>query len=248
MMKMFNFFMVICCFSEVFSRIQTYPTDIISIENSEDFRVIDSKDNSECDRFQALVYRNPEKCVDGSLRIVMKVNFRNFKEPIRFDEKVVENLGNGKIFDVVIPKDELKNEVFFKNIQLKSDDSNYKLDNIRLKIEPAAEISADQKQVSFGRIYHNGVRLVSENSPSTIIRYSVLKDAVCEVTSKNNFQLKNGDNYIPYSMNELTENGEIDLPSDRNEYIANFRIENSWKKVASGVYSDKITFSIKTDL
>jgi len=178
----------------------------------------------------------------------MKVSFKKFKKAIRFDEKTIENLGNGKIFDVIIPKNELKNEIFFKNIQLKSDDPNYKLDNVKIKIEPAAEIFADQKQVNFERIYHNGVRLVSENSPSAIIRYSILKDAVCEVTSKNNFRLRNQTHYIPYSMNGLNENGEIRLSSDQNEYIANFKIENSNEKPASGIYSDKITFSIKTHL
>ena len=248
MMKIFNFLMIICSFSEVFCKIQTYSPDIISVENSDDCRIIDSKDNTEKDRFQIGIYRRPEKCVDGSLRIPMKVNFRKFKEPVRFDEKVVENLGNRKVFDVIIPKNELKNEIFFKNIQLKSDDPNYKLDSIKIKIEPAAEISADQKQVNFGRIYHNGVRLVSENSPSTIIRYSILKDAVCEVTSKNNFRLRNQNHYIPYSMNGLTENREIYRSSDQNEYIANFRIENSYEKPFSGIYSDKITFSIKTHM
>lgn len=248
MMKISNFLMIICSFSEVFCGIQTYSSDIISIENSEDCRVIDSKDNSEKDRFQVVVYRKPEKCVNGSLRIPMKVNFRKFKEPVRFNEKTIENLGKGQTFDVVIPKNELKNEIFFKNIQLETDNPNYKLDNIRMKIEPAAEISADQRQVNFGRIYNNGARLVSENSPSAIIRYFILKDAVCEVTSKNNFRLRNKNHYIPYSMNGLTKNGEISLSSDRNEYVANFRIENSREKLAAGVYTDTITFSIKTDL
>ncbi len=248
MVKIFNFLVIICSFSEIFCKIQIYSPDIISVENSDDCRIIDSKDNSEKDRFQVRIYRRSEKCVDGSLRVPMKVNFRKFKKPVRFDEKIIESLGSGKIFDVIIPKDELKNEIFFKNIQLKSDDPNYKLDNIKIKIEPAAEIFADRKQVNFGRIYHNGMKLVAENSPSAIIRYSILKDAVCEVTSTNNFRLKNQNHYIPYSMNGLTENGEIYLSSDQNEYIANFRIENSYEKPSSGIYSDKITFSIKTHM
>ncbi len=248
MIKIFDFLIIICCFSGVFCRVQNYSLDMISVENSEDCRVIDLRDNSEKDRFQVMVYRKPEKCVDGSLRIPMKVNFRNFKESIRFDEKTIENSENGRIFDVIIPKNELKHEIFFKNIQLKSDNPNYKLDSIKMKIEPAAEISADQKQVSFGRISHDGVRLVSENSPSAIIRYFIFKDAICEVTSRNNFRLRNKKHYIPYSMNGLTENGEIYLSSDKHEYIANFRIENSLEKLAAGVYSDTITFSIKTHL
>ena len=248
MIKIFNIFTVICCCAEVFSRIQTYPMDIISVENSKDFQVIDSKDNSEKDRFQASVYRKPEKCIDGSLRFSIKVNFRKFKEPIRFNGKIIENSRNGQIFDVVIPKDDLKNEIFYKNIRLESDDPNYRLDNIRIKVELAAEISADRKQVSFGKISYYGGRLVSEISPSVTIRYFVLKDAVCEITSQHNFRLVNKNHYIPYSMNGLTENRDIVLPSDRREYVANFRIEDTGRIPASGIYSDKITFSIKTQL
>jgi hypothetical protein len=49
-------------------------------------------------------------------------------------------------------------------------------------------------------------------------------------------------------MNSLTENGKIDLLSEKDEYIANFKIENFSKKPTAGIYSDKITFSIKTHL
>ena len=245
-MRITNCFSVIFCFTffEVFAN----SPAIISIDNSDNLRVIDQRDNFELERFRVSIYRNPQKSTNGSLQFALKVDFRNFNEKIRFNNDIIRNSDNGKVLYVEIPKIELKNEIFFKEIQIKSDNSNYKLDSIKLKIEPKVEISSDQKEVSFGKIFHNGVRLISENSPSVMIRYSVLKDAVCEVTSKNNFQLKNNENYIPYSMNNLTENGKIDLPSDKGEYIANFRIANFRKKPTAGIYSDKITFSIKTHL
>ena len=245
-MKIASYFVAVSCCA-FFEALADSPA-IISINNSDNLRVINLTDNSELERFQVSVYRNPEKIIDGSLKFALKIDFRNFDKQIRFNNETIKNSVNGRIFYVVIPKNELKNEIFFKEIQIKSDNANYRLDNIKLKIEPKVEISADQKKVSFGKIFHNGVRLMSENSPSVIIKYSVLKDAVCEVTSKNNFRLKNNENYIPYTMNNLTENGKIDLPSEKDEYIANFKIANSGKKPTAGFYSDKITFSIKTYL
>ncbi len=245
-MKIISYFFAISCFS-FFEVIADSPA-IISVDNPDNLRIVDQTTNSELERFRVSVYRNPEKVIDGSLKFALKIDFRNFKEKIRFNNEIIKNSVNGRIFYVVIPKNELKNEIFFKKIQIKSDCSNYRLDNIKLKIEPKVEISANQKEVSFGKIFHNGVRLMSENSPSVIIKYSVLKDAVCEVTSKNNFRLKNNQNYISYSMNNLTECGKIDLPSEKDEYIANFKIVNFGKKPTAGTYTDKITFSIKTHL
>jgi len=245
-MKTVNCFTAICCCT--FCEVIAYSPAIISIDNTNNLRIIDQRNNRELEYFQVSIYQNPRKNENGSLQFALKIDFRNFNEKIRFNDEIIKNSNNGRIFYVEIPKNELKNEIFFKEIPIKSDNANYRLNSIRLKIEPKVEISADQKEVSFGKIFHNGVRVISENSPSVMIRYSVLKNAICEVTSKNNFRLKNNENYIPYSMNNLTENGKIDLPSDKKEYIANFKIANFKKKPTSGNYSDKITFSIKTHL
>ena len=245
-MKIFNFMTAICCC--ILFEVQADSPAIISITNSEKLRIIDQTNNSEFARFQVSMHQNPRKCADGSLKFALKINFENFNEKVRFNNEVIENSGNGKVLYLSIPKNELKNEIFFREIHLKSDNPNYKLDNIEIKIEPKVEISADQKRVSFGKIYHNGMRLISENSPEVTIRYSILKDAVCEVRSKNNFRLKNENNYISYFMNNLNENGEIYLSSDRSAYTANFKITKSKRKPDAGNYSDKITFSIKTHL
>ncbi len=248
-MKTFSYFFATCCCVEVFGCIQTdSPPAMISIDHFDDFRIIDLTNNSECSRFRVSVFSNPKKCADGSIQFALRLHLFNFNETIRFEEKTIESSENGKVFFITIPKNELSNEIFFKDIQIKSDNRNYKFDVIKLKIEPKVEIFADQKQVNFGRISHNGVRMISDHSPSVTIRYSVLKDAICEIVSKNNFRLKNKDNYIPYSVNGLTENGEIQMPSDQNKYIANFKIVNDGKKPIAGIYSDKITFSIKTDI
>jgi hypothetical protein len=245
-MKIASYFVAIscCAFCEV---IADSPA-IISIDNPDNLSI--TTNNSELERFQVSVYRDPEKIIDGSLKFALKIDFRNFDKQVRFNDEIIKNSINGRIFYVVIPQNELKNKIFFREIQIKSDNANYKLDIIRLKIEPKVEIYADQKEINFGKIFHNGVRLMSENSPSVIIKYSVLKDAVCEVTSRNNFRLKheNKEEYIPYFMNGLAQNGEIKLTSKKDEYIANFKIENFGKKPTAGFYSDKITFSIKTYL
>ena len=243
-----TFFVSICCCAKVFGSFSNDPPAIISIIRPDDLRIIDLRDNSECGRFRVSLFSTPKKCADGSLLFSLRIDLGSFKEKIRFDEKIIEDSNNGKIFNVIISENELENKTFFKEIQLTADNANFKPDKIKLKIEPKVEIFAEQKQVNFGKISHNGGRLVSENSPSVLIRYSVLKDAVCEVTSKNNFRLRNKDSYIPYSMNGISENGEINLPSNRDEYMATFKILSSRKKPIAGTYSDKITFSIKTQL
>lgn len=247
-MKIASYFIAIscCAFCEVFAD----SPAIISIDNPDNLRIINQLDNSEVGHFQISVHQNPQKTTYGDLQFSLKIDFENFNKQIRFDNQIIKDSGNGKIFSVKIPKTELKNEIFFKEIQITSDNTNYRLDNIKLKIEPKVEIFADQKKISFEKIFHDGMRLVSENSPSVIIRYSILKDAVCEVTSKNNFRLKHEkkEEYIPYFMNGLTQNGEIKLTSKKDEYVANFKIENFRKKPTAGFYSDKITFSIKTYL
>ena len=248
MMKIFNCLAAICCWAEVFGLVQDSPPALVSIFRPDDLRIINLTDNSECGNFRVSLFSNPKKCTDGSLQFALKIDLGNFEGKIRFDNKTIEDSNDGKIFHVIIPKNELENKIFFREIQLETNDANFKLDKIKLKIEPKVEIFADQKQVNFGKISHNGIRLVSANSPSVVIRYSVLRDAHCEVTSKNNFRLKNKGNYIPYSMNGLTENGKINLPSNQDEYAANFKILGSSKKPVAGVYSDKITFSIKTQL
>lgn len=253
-MKIFNFIILICCC--FLFKAQGDSPAIISIMNSKELRIIDQRNNnSEIERFQVSIYQNPRKCANGSLTFALKINFRNFSEEIRFNNEVIKNSSNGKVFFLSIPKNELKNEIFFKEIHLKSDNSNYKLDNIKIKIEPKIEVSANQKRISFGKIYHNGTRLVSETSPEVTIRYSVLKDAICEVTSKNNFRLKNENHYISYSIinshdrRELTRNGQrLNLPSDKYEFTVNFRINDTKRSPIAGNYSDKITFSIKTQL
>jgi len=247
-MRIFNCLAAICGFADVFCLNPGEFPAIVSVENPDNLRITDQTDNTEIGRFQVSVFSNPQKCTDGSLKFFLKISPGNFHEVIRFDNKIIENTNNGKTFCVIIPKDELENKIFFKEIRIKSDNSIFKLDKIRLKIEPKVSISADQKKVDFGRISRSGARLVSENSPVVTIRYSVLKDAVCEVISQNNFRLKNKNNYISYSVNDLTQNGEISFPSDQNQYIANFRINDSGKKPVAGIYSDKITFSIKTQL
>lgn len=247
-MKMLNCLAVICYCAEVFGLVQDTQPALVSIVRPDNLRIIDLTDNSERGRFRVSLFSNPKKCTDGSLQFALRIDLGNFKEKIRLNNEIIEDSNNGKIFRVIIPKSELKNKIFFREIQLKTDNANFKLDKIKLKIEPKVEIFADKKQINFGKISHNGIRLVSENSPSVVIRYSVLKDAVCEVISKNNFRLKNKNSYIPYSMNGLTENGEISLPSNQIEYVANFKIFDSSKKPVAGTYSDKITFSIKTQL
>ena len=247
-MKISNCLAIICGCVEVSCLNPNEFPAIVSIERSDDLRIMDLTDNSERGRFQVSVFSNPQKCADGSLKFSLRIDFGNFNEIVRFDDKIIEDETHGKTFFVVIPKNELKNEIFFREIQLKPDNPHYKLDKIKLKIEPKVAISADQKEVNFGRISYNGIRLISENSPTVTIRYSILRDAICEVISKNNFRLKNKGNYIPYSVNGLTQNGEIDLSSDQNQYIANFKIVDSKKKPIAGTYSDKITFSIKTQL
>ena len=246
MMKPSNYTALIFCCVVISSEVCADPPAIISVDHPDDLRIIDQTDNSERGRFRVSVFSNPQKCSDGSLKFALRIDLENSNEVIRFGNKVIENSNNGKVFFVTVPKSEMDNRVFYKEIQIEANDTKLKLDKIRLKIEPKVKISSDRKRVDFGKILHNGVRLISENSPSVVIRYSILKDAVCEVFSKNNFHLKNKDHYIPYSLNGLTENGEIRLMSDRDEYIANFKISEFGKKPSAGVYSDKITFSIKT--
>jgi len=254
MIKTFHCLAVICCLAaicfcaEVFGLAPNDPPALISILRPDDLHIINQTDNSICGSFHVSLFSNPKKCTDGSLQFSLIIDRENFNGKIRFCNETIKDSENGKVFHVIIPKNELKNKIFFKEIQLETDVANFKPDKIKLKIEPKVEIFADCKSVSFGKISHNGICLSSENSPSVAIRYSVLKDAVCEVSSKNNFHLKNRDNYIPYSMNGLTENGEINLPSDQDEYIAAFRILCHDKKPVAGIYSDKITFSIKTQL
>lgn len=248
MMKIFSYLAVICACVEVFCLEQGEFPAIVSIENSDNLRIIDQTDNTEIGWFHVSVFSNPQKCDNGSLSFFLQINFENFDEIVRFDDKMIENKNSGRVFCVTIPKNELSNKVFFKEIQLKPDNSNFRLDKIKLKIEPKVAISADQKKVDFGRISRSGTHLVSENSPVIVIRYSILKEAICEISSKNNFRLKNKDNYISYSINGLTQNGEIYFPSDQNQYIANFKITDSGKKPVAGTYTDKITFSIKTQL
>lgn len=247
-MKILSYLVTICGCVKVFCLEPGEFPAIVSVENSDNLRIIDQTDNTEIERFHVSVFSNPRKCADGSLEFVLKTSFENFNEIIRFDNEIIKDTVNGKLFCVIIPKNELENKIFFRKIQLTPDNSKFKLDKIKLKIEPKVAIFADQKKVDFGRISYNGTRLMSENSPSVVIRYSVLKDAVCEVNSKNNFRLKNKDNYISYSVNELTQNGEIYFLSDQNQYVANFRITDLRKKPVAGTYTDKITFSIKTQL
>ncbi|MCR4624118.1 MAG: hypothetical protein K5780_05795 [Alphaproteobacteria bacterium] len=247
-MKIFNYLMIICGCVEVFCLEPGEFPAIVSIENPDNLRIIDQIDNTEIERFHVSVFSNPRKCADGSLEFVLKTSFENFNEIVRFDNEIIKDTVNGKLFCVVIPKNELENKIFFREIRLTPDNSKFKLDKIKLKIEPKVAISADQKKVDFGGISHNGTRLASENSPTVVIRYSILKDAVCEVNSKNNFRLKNKENYISYSVNGLTQNGEIYFLSDQNQYVANFKITDSGKRPVAGTYTDKITFSIKTQL
>ena len=247
-MKIFNCFAVICGCVEVFCLEPGEFPAIVSVDNPENLRIIDQTDNTEIERFHISVFSNPRKCANGSLSFFLKINFKNFNEIVRFDDEMIKDTINGKVFCVTIPKNELDNKIFFREIQLKPDNSKFKLNKIRLKIEPKVAISADQKKVDFGRISRSGTRLVSENSPTVIIRYSILKDAVCEVISENNFHLKNKDSYISYSVNGLAQNGDVYFPSNQSQYIANFRITDSRKKPLAGTYSDKITFSIKTQL
>ncbi len=247
-MRIFSYLISICVCVSVYCLDSVESPAVISIEHPDDLRIIDQTNNSEQGRFQIVVFSNPQKCIDGSLKFLLKINFKNFNETVRFDDKIIEDTVNGKVFCVVVPKSELKNEIFFRDIQLRAEKAYLKFDKIKLKIEPKVSISANTKEVNFGRILHNGAHMASENSPSVIIGYSILKDAVCEVTSKNNFRLKNKNSYIPYSMSGLTKNGEINLPSDRDQYVANFKISICKKKPIAGIYRDKITFSIKTQL
>ena len=222
----------------------------ISVVNPNDLRITKLDDDSESGTFRITIYRQPKKCSDGSLELKLQIE-TTFSEKIKYDDKEIEESEDGKIFCVTIPKTELRNKIFYKKIELESNNPNYKFEEIKLKIEPSVEIFADSRMVDFGKIEWDGHGLIATNSPSVKIHYTILKDAVCEIKSDNNFRLKHKDKdeFISYSMNGITENGDILLPSDTEEYIANFKIENTSERVIpyAGGYKDKITLTIKTD-
>lgn len=221
---------------------------IASIDHEGDF-VITNKINS-FDRkyFQVEISSDPEKCADGSLKVELKMMFKNFNGTVRLNNKPI-NLTKNEFTSVwiEIPKNELKNKIFYKIINLKTDSLDFELEPISIRIQPKVEISVDQKKISFGRVYSDGQKLVSTESPFVIIKYSVLKDAVCEVYSENNFQLKNKNHSIFYTVNGISKNTDITFPAYKTEYVAKFRIREDSEKPATGTYSDRIIFSIKTD-
>lgn len=223
---------------------------IVSVTNLNDFHITKLDDGFEIGVFQIIVFQQPKKCSDGSLELQLQIK-TVFGEKIKYNDKEIEDSPNGKIFSVVIPNVELENKIFYKEIEIKSDNPNYKFEKIELKIEPAVEISVDSRQVDFGKIWWDGHGLIAANSPSVKVSYTILKDAKCEVKSENNFRLKhhNKNEFIPYSMNGMTENGELFLLSSSNEFIANFKIEGMTVNHIpyAGDYRDKVIFSIKTD-
>ena len=235
---------VICIGTDVFAM----GPAVVTVTNYDEFHIRKSDDNSEVGTFKMTVYEQPKKCTDGSLQLRLKIE-TNFREKIKYDNKEIEDSENGKIFSVTIHKDDLKNEIFYKTISLETGGSTYKFDNIKLRIEPCVEINADVREVDFGKISWDGHRLHAENSPSVRITYGVLKDALCEVKSSNDFRIKHEDKdeFIPYSMNEMTTNGDIKLTADFSEYIAKFQIRSTGigHTPLAGNYRDKITFTIK---
>lgn len=220
----------------------------VSLTNLNDFRITELDDHSPIGTFQVTVYRQPKRCLDGSLELELRIK-TEFQEKIKYNDKEIENSENGKIFTVTVPKAELENRIFYRKIELKSNNPNYDFEEIWLKIEPTVEISTDLRSVNFGKILWDGHKIISENSPSVRISYTILKDAMCEVKSENNFRLKHidKDEFIPYSANGMTENRDISLDSNRREITINFKIDGaSVRRIPyAGDYCDKITLTIK---
>ena len=243
-----KFLKIFLCLILLMRELSAIGPAIVSVTNYNDFRITDSENNSQIGTFQISVYRQPKKCSDGSIELELRIT-TDFQEKIKYDDKEIENSENGKIFLVKISDPE--NKIFFRTIELKSDNPNYKFEEIKLKIEPSVEISVDSRIVDFGRLWWNGHRVISENFPSVRIRYTILKNAVCEVKSENNFRLKHCDKneFIPYFMNDMKENGDLFLNSNSEEYFANFKIDGTALKNMpyAGDYHDRITFTIKTN-
>lgn len=221
---------------------------IISLKNKNDFYIKSKKDNTKVGSFLVSVFDTPKKCADGSLEFKMKIE-TEFNYSIKYDNREIENSENGKVFTVNIPKNELKNSRFSKKIKLTSENDDYVFQPIRLRIKPYVSISADARQVDFGRISMDGGVCYSSNNPVFKIQYDVLRDVTCEVKSKYNFRLKHKDKdvYLPYAINDLSENCDITLPADKNEYEAKCRLRSEEIKRLpfAGKYKDKITFTLK---
>ena len=233
------------CFLFLSNNILAQPATVI-IENPNELRITKKEDGTKAGIFQISVYREPQKNADGSIELLLQIK-TGFPGIIRFGTQKISKSENEQIFSVRIPAEELSNQIFYREIILVEEQEQYSLERIKLRIEPLAELSIDATEVNFGKLcFENGS--VVADSQSVILKYSVLKDAVCKVTSKNNFRLMQGRNFIPYSMNNMTSNGKFILAADKGEIEAIFKIKPLRGIPPAGEYVDEITFTLQSEL
>ncbi len=242
--KLFAIGKVLIFSADIFAQ----PAATAVIENPNELRIIKKEDSSEVGIFQISVYQEPQKNIDGSLELQLKIE-TTFPGVIKYGNQRIAYSADGMIFSIKIPADELSNQTFYREIILTDEQDRFFLEKIKLKIDPSVEISTDVTRVDFGKISLESGCVIAD-SPSAVLKYSILKDAICVVTSKNNFQLKhkNKEKFIPYSMNGMTANGEFILRANKSEIEAKFRIEPLRNLPQAGEYTDKITFSIQSEM
>jgi hypothetical protein len=128
---------------------------------------------------------------------------------------------------------------------------------MKFRIIPEISIDADRRSVNFGVITYEGGR-VCGNQQLVVFNYSVLKDARCEISSENSFNLKNknGGDYISYSFSvdhqEVTDTRQdrkiILLDSGSNIFSVTFDPSGYRKSIpTAGDYADYVTFTLIPD-
>ena len=156
------------------------------------------------------------------------------------------------IFTVVVQSSRVSNEDFVFEIRLMDEKSNLS-EPIRFRVLPEVCIDASCRRVNFGRLsWSNGCIL--GNAQVVRFSYSILKNAICEISSQNNFHIRNSDNYaIPYHLRnpDISVSGDIrkiPLSAQLKEFDVLFDPASSNISMPpAGVYHDRLTFKIVSD-
>jgi hypothetical protein len=231
------------------------------VRNSDEFFSIKNASNDEIGRFKIEIYENAKKNLDGSILFSIRlcdIEFPSNDWIIYYGDQKIEpqSGGSGKdVFTVSIPQDELKNEKFIYTLKLSSNDVTAIFEEIKLKVTPNAFLETDTKEIHFGLLTYSHQHIHGSRQ-RVQFHYSVLRNTHCRILSTNQFRLRHGNNYIPYSIDvehyectNLCEDMKVfHLDSRSSTFSITFDPSGYCEKIpVAGDYEDSLIIELSCD-
>ncbi|MBQ3565020.1 MAG: hypothetical protein IJA14_02605 [Alphaproteobacteria bacterium] len=194
----------------------------ITVTSTNDFKIKSYATNEQVGTFTVEIPNHPRISIDdGSLLFEVKI-IPTIDEVLKYNDiEIINDPEKGRVFTLSINQNELSNQPFDVDFTLTSNNLDLIFDKVKLHIEPKVEIIPDTRNVDFGKIIRQDTHIQSTNSPEVRFSCSILKNAICEVSSENNFRLKHKekDEYIEYSIEtDLIKADALDLVPGKVNY------------------------------